>query len=124
MSDLPPELPSETLESYQRYLGLNLASRTMLKNRIKNYLESLSFASGENEFLDLELAHKIRRSLEQLIEACADEQLPHVQAAVSYFIESDDATPDLGSVLGFEDDAEVVNAVCSFTGHPTLKVSF
>jgi uncharacterized membrane protein YkvA (DUF1232 family) len=39
-----------------------------------------------------------------------------VQAAVFYFIESDDAQPDLTSNEGYLDDAEVFNAVCRHIG--------
>ena len=40
-----------------------------------------------------------------------------VQAAVRYFVIEDDADSDLDSILGLDDDAEVLNAVLSHLGH-------
>ena len=40
-----------------------------------------------------------------------------IQAAVRYFVLEDDAESDLNSVIGLDDDAEVVNAVLRHLGH-------
>lgn len=40
-----------------------------------------------------------------------------VQAAVRYFVIEDDADSDLDSILGLDDDAEVINAVLRHLGH-------
>jgi hypothetical protein len=40
-----------------------------------------------------------------------------VQAAVRYFVIEDDADSDLDSILGLDDDAEVVNAVLRHLGY-------
>ena len=94
----------------------------MLKNKIESYLQTVLNASGENEFLDFPTAQKLSLSLGTLLELCSDDDLPHVQAAVLYFINTDDASPDLESILGFDDDAHVVNAVCRLIGRPDLEV--
>lgn len=122
MSELPPGLPLETKAAYQRYLKLPLAGRAVLTKRVENYLETVGSESGQNEFLDVELAHRIGASLLKLIPECHDIHLPHIQAATLYFIENDDAAPDLGTVLGFEDDAKVLNAVCGLVGRLEQRV--
>ena len=122
MQALPPGLPPETQEVYQRYLNSAPASKAVLKNRVESYLETVKNASGENEFLDLTTAHAIGRTLNRLIDLSSEEFLCHVQAATQYFIDADDAAPDLESILGFDDDAEVVNAVCRHLGCPGLQV--
>ena len=40
-----------------------------------------------------------------------------IQAAVRYFVLEDDIDGDMDSVLGFDDDAEVMNAVTIHLGH-------
>ena len=40
-----------------------------------------------------------------------------IQAAVRYFVIEDDADSDLDSILGLDDDAEVINAVLAHLGH-------
>ncbi len=122
MPDLPVNLPEGTQEVFAKYLSASPAPREMLSNQIAAYLESVSHASGENEFLDLATARKLGRGLNHLLRDCSDVQLPYVQAATSYFINSDDANPDLESMLGFDDDAEVFNAVCHHLGRADLEV--
>lgn len=123
MDSLPADLPPETRDTYQRYLKLPLATKSMLTNKLDEYMETVLNASGENEFLDYTTAQRINLALRRLLEVCSQEQLLHVQAAAYYFVNSDDATPDLESLLGFDDDAEVVNAVCRLTGYPEFEVT-
>lgn len=122
MSQLPPALPPETTEAYLRYLSLPVAGKSILQNKVQHYLEEISNASGENEFLDSTLAKTLAHSLQALIDHACDQDLGHVQAAVYYFVESEDANPDLESIIGFDDDCEVFNAVCEHLGFPQLKV--
>lgn len=122
MDSIAAELPPETHQAYKRYLAIAVADRAVLKNKVDDYLVTVLHASGENEFLDYPTAQQIATSLHRLLELSPPEQLVHVQAAVLYFINSDDASPDLESILGFDDDAEVVNAVCRLLGRPELEV--
>jgi hypothetical protein len=45
-----------------------------------------------------------------------------VQAAVRYFLIEEDADSDLDSILGLDDDAEVLNAVLRHLGHDSWLV--
>ena len=45
------------------------------------------------------------------------------QLACRYFVETEDGEGDLGSVFGFDDDAEVLNAVVLKLDRPELVVS-
>lgn len=45
-----------------------------------------------------------------------------VQAAVRYFVIEDDADSDLDSILGLDDDAEVINAVLHHLGRTEWQV--
>ena len=122
MSNIPPGIPPESLDTYTRYLNMPLIKKAVLSQQIKDYLDAIGSTSGENACSDIELAHLLGASLIKLIDLSNDDQLLHVQAASAYFMEDDDATPDLDSVLGFEDDALVFNAVCEELGHSQLKV--
>jgi len=46
-----------------------------------------------------------------------------IQVACRYFVETEDREGDLASVFGFDDDAEVLNAVAVKLGRPDLVVS-
>jgi uncharacterized membrane protein YkvA (DUF1232 family) len=52
----------------------------------------------------------------------ADRTRRLVQAAVRYLVIEDDATNDLGSILGLDDDAEVMNAVLRELGRESWQV--
>lgn len=123
MDPIATDLPNEIRQAYERYLKIPVADKATLKNKLEAYMTTVLNASGENEFLDYPTAQKLNMSLLKLLDACSIDQLPQVQAAVIYFISADDASPDLESILGFDDDAQVVNAVCCHLGHPQLAVS-
>lgn len=122
MSELPQALPSESSQAYQRYLNLPATDKSALQSKIRHYLDHILSASDENHLLDSTLAKSIANGLQSLIEKAPESQLAHVQAAVYYFVESDDVTPDSESIAGFDDDFEVYNAVCEHLGFPELKV--
>lgn len=122
MSELPQALPAEAISVYQKYFELPLADRSVLKNKVHLHLEKLIQAALENEYFDITLARALGEGLDALLEQVTDEQLPHAQAAVVYFVESEDATPDLDSITGFDDDTEVFNAVCEHLGLSDIKV--
>lgn len=74
---------------------------------------------------DIDAARMIGDSLRGLIgggHAFDGEQRALIRGAVEYFIMTDDASSDLDDVLGFDDDARVVNAMLGRIGHPELAV--
>ena len=75
----------------------------------------------------MHLAECIGRSCVALLDALRpdtpEESRRLVQLACRYLVETEDGKDDLGSVFGFDDDAEVLNAVVMKLGRPDLVVS-
>ena len=70
----------------------------------------------------MEAAQRLADALLKLVKDCEIHFLLHAQAAVSYFVDHDDAEHDLESPHGFVDDIEVFNAVCDHVGKSDLKI--
>ena len=114
--EIPADLPPSTQEVYRSYLDRASLTRELLKGKVKRYIETISQARGASAELDIGTAGELGASLLRLLRECKDSDLSHVQAAVYYFVESEDAKPDLDSNQGFLDDAQVYNAVCRHIG--------
>ncbi len=121
MADLPSGLPSETRDVYREYLERPVLTRELLIAKVRRYIQTISDAARQNR-LDIGTAGELGAGLLRLLRDCEDSQLGHAQAAVLYFMESDDAEPDLDSPSGFDDDAQVYNAVCQHLGMPDYSV--
>lgn len=87
------------------------------------HLSQIESEAGPNA--DVEAAQAIGRSLIALLSAGLtfdDDQRALIRGAVEYFLLVDDASGDLEDVLGFDDDARVLNSVLDRIGQPQLKV--
>ncbi|MGH1493424.1 MAG: hypothetical protein ACRBK7_29180 [Acidimicrobiales bacterium] len=74
---------------------------------------------------DVETAEMIGESLTKLLASDIefdDDARAQVRGAVEYFLLTDDAAGDMDDVLGFDDDARVVNTVLERIGHPEFSV--
>ena len=76
--------------------------------------------------LDPVLARSLGDTCVKLLATVDDDTKPAarqaIQAAVRYLILEDDAESDLDSVIGLDDDAEVLNAVLSYLGREDWTV--
>lgn len=122
MQELPADLPEETRQTYLGFLKAHPLTRELLIAKVRKYLDTICDASDDDQHLDIATSSDLGRGLLRLLRDCPDEGLRHAQAAAYYFVESDDAEPDLSSARGFEDDACVFNAVCRHLGMPQLQV--
>jgi hypothetical protein len=124
MSDLPKSLPWDTRVTYARLLTeYRSVQRDQMAARVGAYLAHIEAAAGENELLDLSAARALGNAMLELIKRCPDQHGPHLHAAVSYFVHADDAEHDLDSLVGFDDDVGVFNAVCEHVGLSELQVA-
>ena len=120
---LPAELPPETVEAYRTYLTRPTLTSQLLLAKVRSYIDRVSQANKGEGPLDIGTAGELAAALMRLLRECAPSELPHVQAATLYFIESEDSQPDLNSEDGFHDDAQVFNAVCQHLGKSDYLIS-
>ena len=98
---------------------------TALTEVVELHLEHISNEGADNANADLETAEKISRSLLGLLTAGIafdEEHRALIRGAVEYFLMVDDASGDLDDVLGFDDDARVVNSMLARIGQPGFRV--
>ena len=108
-------LPSSTARVLETCLEDSAAIASDPVGAVNAHVEQLKVAAKGNEFLDLEQAEQLGRRchalLAQIGPGCLEAHRKLVLAAVYYFILDDDAESDSDSVLGLEDDEQVLNAV-------------
>jgi uncharacterized membrane protein YkvA (DUF1232 family) len=97
-----------------------------LRDEVAAYMIRLEREADEDDAIDLDMAEAIAESLRGLLEHVAEEgdEDAHrlVHAAVRYFILEEDAEDDLASLIGFDDDAEVVTEVAEALDRPDLAI--
>lgn len=82
-------------------------------------------AANAGPATDTDTAGLIGRSLCDLLGSelsFDDNQRAQIRGAIEYFVMTDDASSDMDDVLGFDDDARVVNAMLGRIGHPEYAV--
>jgi uncharacterized membrane protein YkvA (DUF1232 family) len=112
-------LSDESREVFVGLLAEPMADPDELGRDIANYLERIRKEERENEFIDVGLAEKVARACRELLtrwDSFSSEERKLAQAAANYFVLQQDGDDDLECVLGFEDDAQVVNAVMDALG--------
>lgn len=127
--NLPLQLPqlSPRLESALEPLCMAVpaAEVARLSACVAGHLQVIKEALRQNEFLDLELAEAVTNALLALLADYAQCPADHqalIAGACRYFVRMDDIKPDTASILGLDDDAEVLNYVLETIGRTDLKV--
>lgn len=120
------ELDSEEQACLEALVREPVLPRADLLAELTAYQTSLPELAAAHPMMDLDLAQRIGAACERLMSLHDDtaplDQRRLIQAAVRYFIEDEDAAGDLESYMGFDDDAEVVNAVATHLGHPDWRI--
>lgn len=96
-----------------------------LRLRAQTYLAWAREQAGSSATVDLEMATAIATALTALLDEpdqydAEDRALLH--GATSYFVDADDGANDLTDVVGFDDDARVLNAVLDALGRKDLRI--
>jgi len=122
MKELPSTLPDDTRQAYLEYLKRPTLTRELLLAKVRPYIQVISDSAKAKPGLDIGTAGELGAALLRLLRECDESHLPHAQAAALYFLESEDAEPDLESAHGFDDDALVFNSVCLHLGREVLTI--
>jgi hypothetical protein len=96
-----------------------------LYREVDEHVDNVRLALKSNEFLDVVIVEKIAGILKNLlvkIETYSKEKQRLIVGAARYFVKSNDAQADLGSLLGFDDDVEVLNYVLAELGHNDMRI--
>ncbi len=94
-------------------------SLTTLKTQLEDYSGAITRALDQNEFLDITVSDALYQTSKNLLstfDTYTQEQQPWIVGAIRYFIKDNDADGDLDGPTGFDDDAEVMNAVLKAIG--------
>lgn len=113
-SDSPYLIPLALRDAVDELRRQPLADPDDLRRRVTAYIARVrSVAAGVPE-VDLDRAERVARICLALLDdwpTLAPEQRGWVQAACGYFVRAEDDEDDFVSVVGFDDDDEVVDHV-------------
>lgn len=104
---------SETLETSE------------LRRRVQQHLNDSRIAHSRNRIVNLRLATAIADLAESLLsewESIPKEHRIWFGGAILYFADSRDNEHDFSSAIGFEDDAEVLNACLKHAGRASMCI--
>ncbi len=120
-------LPLEVRPLVEKLMGERLLPPDELRHELKSHEEQVDRAAAMRGDLDVHLAECIGQSCVALLDGLEpdtpEESQRLIQLACRYFVETEDGEGDLESVFGFDDDAEVLNAVAMKLDRPDLVVS-
>ncbi len=92
----------------------------------RQHLDRTRIAHADNRLINVRLAAAIVGVLEELFRtwnSLGPNQEWWLRGAMHYFTASYDEEPDFQSPLGFEDDAEILNACLKFIGRNDLSLN-
>jgi hypothetical protein len=125
-SELSNKLPVATVTILKDLYHHNkLDNPKALLNELTEYKATLTNALDKNEFLDFQSATQIQNVLNDLLQNWISYPLEHqamIALATLYFIEENDAESDTQSILGLEDDLQVVNKMLETIGRLDLHI--
>jgi uncharacterized membrane protein YkvA (DUF1232 family) len=96
-----------------------------LQQRSRGHVEQALLAQARNSYVNASFAKAIADLVDSIVRDW-DTWPPDAQywlrGAIQYFVFSDDGEPDFASVIGFEDDAEVLNSCLRLIGRPDWQL--
>lgn len=112
MEEVFSQLAPDYRPIVRRLLSMPLVPLNELEREVSDYLIELEKSSSFNEFLDIRMAQTLTDDCLDLIRLVSNRYSPKhhriLQVAVRYFVLDDDVEGDATSIIGFDDDAEVL----------------
>jgi len=118
---LSPELEAHLAE----LLTASPSTEAELRWQVHAHLAAAEAQAAESPLVDVSLARRLAAAHAALLDGWDTLSEPHqrlVQASCVYFVRTADDDHDLYSVLGFEDDAALLNHVAVTVGRADLVV--
>ncbi|MBL4771930.1 MAG: hypothetical protein JKY61_12515 [Planctomycetes bacterium] len=119
VDQIESRLSPSTAKAYSKCVSFTPAPQAELQERSAKYLAQLEQSNSNTEFLDIDTARKVATGCDALIAGLSNPcDVAHhraVHAAVEYFILEDDGEDD-SSVIGFDDDWQVVEVTAKVLG--------
>ena len=125
LSELLERVAPDARQSVARLADEPLRTAAALVAEVRDYVRVVEAAAAKDAFIDAKVAAALAGASVELATRCeagAAEDRLLAQVAIRYFILEDDAEGDLSSVVGFDDDAEVMNAVVELLGMDDLRI--
>ena len=116
-------LDPDVAEVVRGYLEDPIASIDLLEDRVALYAKELESSAEDGRVFDLDQGLTLARQCEALLsiaEELDEESRRLVQAATLYLCVADDADGDMDSLIGFDDDAALIEAVAVAIGRADL----
>ena len=115
-----PNLSKELLVILEKHaLIAQKKSLSALIAESNEYALSIGELSKTNAMINLKLVKAIQATIQKLEKDWSNfdtDSKKWLAAAIIYFIDEEDDSPDLDSFIGFEDDGEVLNACLKLAG--------
>lgn len=97
----------------------------ILQQNVENHYRKVQQATAQNEFINVNLAKKIKDVCMTLInhyDNANNEEQRYINATLNYFTTSDDEEGDFFSPIGFDDDVEILNECLKLIGKENLRI--
>lgn len=118
--EVPAGIPAEARNRFQELLHEPLMAPEVLLKEVDDCVGMVRRVVMEGAPLDVSMVERLADQAREMVgRAGTDAPEPQrrmVQAAVRYFVLADDAEGDLVSLMGFDDDALVLEAVAAQLG--------
>ena len=125
LSDVLHDIPEEYRERFVDLLDHTTLPVERVVADVEQYLATVEAVARMAVAFDADQARRLANTALALLADLDDESHPRsralVQAAAHYFVHEDE-DEEVTGVLGFDDDTQVLNAVCRGLGRPDLVI--